>query len=329
MIRYLTISCAFVLLLSGSSFAQLVPDKWTVYKEGPGVLRSSSVTAVAIDSSGRAWCTPLKGGVMGVRDGQWVSLDPPGGTRDAFAPALAVGKNDALWMAFGGDDGISLWDGSTMRTITKKNSALPSNNVLAISCDAIGTAYIATDNGFCVIDTTGTFRVITEEQQLPARVVAMLACSPSGQLWLGFGKRTGVASWDGNKFTVYDEHNSHFPASHAFAISAENNGGAWVGTDGGGLVHIDSGTTTLYTVANSGLPDNNINAVAADHRGGVWCATQGGLAHFDGTSWVIRSMNASQLPNDHVNAVAVDGKGSVWVGTEDGLAKLVPGDIDK
>lgn len=48
----------------------------------------------------------------------------------------------------------------------------------------------------------------------------------------------------------------------------------WVGTDGGGLFHIDAGnTTTSYTDSNSPLPDNSIMSLAIDRNNVLWVAT--------------------------------------------------------
>ncbi len=327
MTRYVLLAIAFS--IAGAAFAQLRPDQWTVYKKSPDQLRSETVTAIAIDSTGRLWCTPLKKGVMGVKDSDWVALDPPGGTRDSYSPALTVTRGNALWMAFGSEEGVTVWNGTSLRTMKKKDGMLPSDNVLAISSDAAGTMYIATDKGLCVLDTSGHSQVIGEDQGLPSKIVAMVGCAPSKRVWLGFGKRTGVAMWDGKSFTTFDEHNSHFPESHAFAITVDTAGTAWVGTDGGGLAKCDGTDVTLYTVSNSALPDNTVNAVAIDPAGGVWIGTLGGLAHFDGTNWQIRTMSTTQLPNDRINALAVDRAGALWIATDDGLAKLVPGEVDK
>jgi ligand-binding sensor domain-containing protein len=101
-------------------------------------------------------------------------------------------------------------------------------------------------------------------------------------------------------------------------------GGLWVGTHGGGLVHIGKdGTWTHYSVPDLGDPF--VYRVLADRSGtGYWVATWSGLSHFDGKRWRTYT-KADGLVDDWVYAMAQDADGTLWLGTEGGVGVLKGG----
>jgi hypothetical protein len=105
-------------------------------------------------------------------------------------------------------------------------------------------------------------------------------------------------------------------------------GGLWVGTHGGGLVHIaPDGTWTRHSVPELGDPF--VYRAMADVSGtGYWVATWSGLSHFDGKNWRTYTV-ADGLVDDWVYAMAQDADGTLWLGTEQGVAVFRDGAFSK
>jgi hypothetical protein len=87
-----------------------------------------------------------------------------------------------------------------------------------------------------------------------------------------------LATFDGEKWTVFDLDNSGLSDTKVPAVCIDDHGVMWIGT-GGGLERFDGEDWKRYHIKNSGLPDNWIWSLAIDSRGNKWIGTEsGGLA---------------------------------------------------
>ncbi|WP_295121129.1 hybrid sensor histidine kinase/response regulator transcription factor [uncultured Chitinophaga sp.] len=64
------------------------------------------------------------------------------------------------------------------------------------------------------------------------------------------------------------------------AISADKNGGLWLGTEGGGLVFFKDGKIVERFADGSGLCNNSVLNILEDNSGNLWLSTFEGLARF-------------------------------------------------
>src|SRR6185312_6551580 len=67
-----------------------------------------------------------------------------------------------------------------------------------------------------------------------------------------------------------------WPNARVSALLPETDGSVWVGTLGGGLLHLENGKFTRIT-AQQGLPDNSITQLLEDGQGNLWGGTYAGL----------------------------------------------------
>ena len=97
-----------------------------------------------------------------------------------------------------------------------------------------------------------------------------------------------------------------------YAITIDNQGNKWVGTNNG-VSKFDGTGWTSYTTSNSGLATDRVNAIAIDDQGNKWFGTWGGgVSKFDGINWT------SYLPYSIVTSICLDSHGNLWFGTNGG-----------
>ena len=101
------------------------------------------------------------------------------------------------------------------------------------------------------------------------------------------------------------------------AITIDNSGNKWFGTDDG-VSKFDGSSWKTYTTAD-GLGDNHVNAIAIDEDNHIWFGTySNGVSRFDGNTWITYT-NEDGLVSDNVQAIAVDSGGHIWLGTVHGI----------
>src|SRR5262249_17270922 len=62
-------------------------------------------------------------------------------------------------------------------------------------------------------------------------------------------------------------------------VFRDRDGGLWLGTSDGGLLHVGQGRTDRFATAE-GLSGNFVGRVFEDREGNIWVATSGGLDRF-------------------------------------------------
>jgi len=116
----------------------------------------------------------------------------------------------------------------------------------------------------------------------------------------------------------YDTSNSLF-SNNVVSLDYAPDGGLWVGTHGGGLMHVSEGGDWTH-ISVPDLGDPFVYQTMADVNGnGYWVATWSGLSHFDGTSWRTYTTEDG-LVDDWVYSMAQDKDGTLWLGTEGGVS---------
>jgi signal transduction histidine kinase/ligand-binding sensor domain-containing protein len=112
-------------------------------------------------------------------------------------------------------------------------------------------------------------------------------------------------------------------ALQAMRLLRDRDGGLWVGTTSGGLVHVHNGITDVFSQTD-GLSGEDVSAIFEDREGNIWVATDGGLDRFRAAPVVSYSSHQG-LSSGRVNSVLAATDGSVWFGTYDGLNRLANG----
>jgi signal transduction histidine kinase/ligand-binding sensor domain-containing protein len=138
------------------------------------------------------------------------------------------------------------------------------------------------------------------------------------------GMRGGVSRFVGGKIETYPLTRVVRPFD-APTLLRDRDGGLWIGTQGGGLVHKRGGRTDPFG-RSDGLSGDRVNALFEDREGTVWIATPNGLDRF--REFAVSTFSVSEgLSDAVVGSVLADEDGSVWLATYGGLNRWKDGHI--
>jgi PAS domain S-box-containing protein len=111
----------------------------------------------------------------------------------------------------------------------------------------------------------------------------------------------------------------------ATRLLRDRDGGLWIGTFDGGLVHVHQGRADLFS-QRDGLSGNYIRDLFEDREGNIWVGTDNGLDRFRHTAVTTVSVYQGLSQATPWSLLAAR-DGSVWVGTLNGLNRLKDGQI--
>ncbi|HCT29717.1 MAG TPA: hypothetical protein DIW31_03045 [Bacteroidales bacterium] len=127
------------------------------------------------------------------------------------------------------------------------------------------------------------------EQGLPQSSVYSIFQDSRGYLWLG--TESGVARFDGLRFTVFDR-TSGLPGNTVRSIIELANGDIWVGTDMG--IAFYNGSSWKQITTKDGLKGSAVMKLATDSKGRVWAASNDdgvNIINIDKDSVIIENLN--------------------------------------
>ena len=159
---------------------------------------------------------------------------------------------------------------------------------------------------------------------LPQNSVNAIIQDRSGYLWLG--TQEGLVRFDGVRFYVVDKkHVPDLESNYVWAIAEGSDSSLWIGTRGGGLLHLKGGKSRAYTTRD-GLPSDIVVSLAFDSHDNLWIGThEGGLTCF--TAGDFRTYSTAEgLPSNTAQVLLRDSKERIWIGTGGGgLSCMVDG----
>lgn len=147
---------------------------------------------------------------------------------------------------------------------------------------------------------------------LPNQVILAVAQTPDQYLWLG--TKLGLVRFDGYHFIDYGADVA--PALHHFGVDCilvARDGSLWLGTQGGGVVHLFAGKAHTYNT-NAGLASLLIRTLYQDEAGRIWAGADHGLYRLDAQDRFLRVDDNARSPDVSIHAIVGDGNGGVWAG---------------
>ena len=222
---------------------------WTTYKAVDG-LGSSRVTNIFEMKNGDIWFSDFNGATH--YDGTvfiaYKAADglPFGGTEDVLEA-----DNGAIILATG-LGGVAVFNGVDFKMVTEEDG-LVSDNTTALLKDKDGNIWVGTSNGVSVFDDTMKWmtnhtRMYTMPQPDTLNPVEDLAMDSEGNIWSGIYVDYlvtvgGVAKFDGNAWTDYDEEEGVVgPTIRAITVDEKDN--IWV-TTSSGITRIAFGSASV------------------------------------------------------------------------------------
>jgi len=156
----------------------------------------------------------------------------------------------------------------------------------------------------------------TTENNLPQNTVNYLAQTPDGYLWAG--TRTGLARFDGVRFTVFTREllmNGQGDLS-CRDLEVDGKGRLWIRLPDA-LVCYHQGRFERFST-ESGPLQSDIQTMIASRESGLWIGTRGqGLKRFENGAFTRLYRAADGLGTDWVGLLNEDGQGRVWIGCTD------------
>ena len=109
------------------------------------------------------------------------------------------------------------------------------------------------------------------------------------------------------------------------SLLRDRDGGLWIGTLHGGLLHVHQGKTDSFGPSD-GLSSDAIRSLFEDREGNIWVATRDGLDRF--RDFAVPAISVKQgLSSTDVYSVLAARDGGIWVSTVDGLNRWNNGQI--
>jgi ligand-binding sensor domain-containing protein len=156
---------------------------------------------------------------------------------------------------------------------------------------------------------------------LPHNYILAVMQAREGYLWVG--TRSGLARFDGARFTPVDW--GPIQGAQIGSLCESRDGSLWMALEGHGVLRWDEGGVSRYGVTN-GLKSNFVRALYEARDGSMWIAARGGLAQCRrGELRTFAQTNG--LAGPFVEAVCEDAGGNLWVGTSEGLNCLKDGTV--
>ncbi|MES2266940.1 MAG: two-component regulator propeller domain-containing protein [Bacteroidota bacterium] len=153
---------------------------------------------------------------------------------------------------------------------------------------------------------------------LPESRVYAIYLDPSGYLWTG--TQSGVCSFDGHKFHIYDSQ-SGLPDNHVTSISGGLGGQIWFGHRSGKISYFLDGRIKVFNNAAFQNVTGINHLLWQNHR--LYIATDGDglyIVSYRGKKCEVQHLSVSSgLADNVVNKLCIKNKDEIWVATNKGL----------
>ena len=251
----------------------------------PEGLAGEQLNSLAEGPDGTIWATTNSSGLQRLRGRDM----PPAVTSEHGLSSnggwgLAFDSQGDLWVATmrPGLDHISA---SGVRTYTTEDGIGP-GRLLGVYVDRRDRVWVTGDSGLVRLDPAESpgaprrLRRYTTADGLAHDQTGHLSQALPGaedqRLWIG--GNGGVSVWDeDDRFANYTAADGLIN-ERVWSIAPDGEGGAWIGTFGGGLHRLRDGKIRRILGAEHGLPSNDVTAIVDDGAGYAWLATTRGLA---------------------------------------------------
>lgn len=283
---------------------------WYTTRQG---LPVDDVSKVFEDRDGNIWIGLSEGGAAELRRGSFKTFATREGLSEDMTWTVLRARDNTLWV--GTDSkGLDHIDLSGKVHAYGVKDGLPGGSIFALYESPDKSIWIGSEHGELSHLVNGRISVFRDPANRAARLNAIVA-GPDGDLLLGYHETNGLVRFHHGDFQHYV-----FPGLLNTATIAPD-GSIWIGTDHGGLSHIQNGKITTYTTRD-GLLSNFAQAVYVDRDGVVWAGTSpGGLNRIENGKITTYSIGQG-LYDLTVGAIVEDNNGYLWMTCNKGIYKV-------
>lgn len=263
---------------------------------------------------------------------------------NSYEKSLCLDKKGNLWVGTSGSGlykfNLSSKEFINYSTWAEPNFRLSNNRVTAIATDSNDQIWVATDGGgLNYFDPkTQAFKTILSSKQhyqsLNTNALYQLLFDKAGNLWVGtFNGGLNVHSQNISPFQFNETSFENGVLKSVLAIEEDQENKIWLGTDGEGLLYIDTKEKNKITkramIGNMPFPYQAITCLKKANNSALWVgAFAGGLSYYDTQKQSFKHYAANEndpnaLSHNNVWDLALAHNGDLWIATlGGGLCKL-------
>ena len=318
---------------------------YTADPQTPGSLPDNYIVVLHADTRGRLWVGTSAGGLARFDPGRDRFVGYPAGQAGLSAAGISAIADDGeggLWVGTGA--GLDHVDSQgVVRPVpegTPEKLGLPDGSGLALLNDRAGALWVGTQKGLLRRERgTQAFspvRLDAEDGQ-PAGVTALYQ-DGAGRVWIGTRAHGAFVIEAGHAEARAVQESGRMPtlaSDRVRTIVEAVPGEVWLGTDGAGIVVVDTQDWSTRRIrpepgrANS-LADGDAGALLRDRSGLVWVANNTGISRHDPQQRVVMTVPGGSgrpqgISDADVPFVLALPDGRVWLGVgKDGIDILDP-----
>lgn len=233
-----------------------------------------------------------------------------------FVYCLTVDREGGIWAGLW-HKGLWHITRQAVRVFSKTDWNTKGDNVYPIFEDRSGNVWLGTwSDALIKYDKNYNFKVYQIEG---GEQISSIFEDSLNRLWLGLTGKVGY--FNDGKFTPLP----NFESGGIFvAMTEDNEGNLWFGTESQGLYRFSDGNVTRFTTAD-GLPNNGISALLLTKEKQLLVGTLKGLAVYQNGKFSALS-SGNEFVQDHIRSLYQDASGVLWIGTYDsGLIRFKDG----
>lgn len=318
---------------------------WREDVTNPAGLNNGFVRDIAIDGQGFVWLAA--GAVLTRFDPASQQFTNYAAGSDALpidaAHFVEVAPDGAIWVG-AREEAVGRLEPETGKfTLFEHNPDDPTtiggDRLRSLLVDAAGTVWVATDDerlSRFMPESSSFLRFGADDNpssMVPeAAIRGLVDARTNGQLWFGyegggvglFEPETAVLhniSYDDQLADIYHEKNVEL-------LYEDGTGQLWIGTDGAGLLRLDTTSETIVQYnEEKGLPSDIVTGLLTDQEGNLWLSTAADIAKFNPTTetFVHYGLREGLLGTDFQEAFAADASsGLFYFGHAGGLLAFDP-----
>ncbi|MCO6489482.1 MAG: hypothetical protein J5I98_13740, partial [Phaeodactylibacter sp.] len=297
-------------------------NNFTIYNSSQGLL-NDWVLAMTEDQRGNLWFGTVYGACklilekpIGQPGNRFIHYTTEQGLSGNHIQAMLLDKQGNLW--FGTNQGgATCFDGQSFTQYTT-DEGLPSNDIRSVFQDHQSRIWLGTNGGgVCVLEGKSLFN-FTITDGLNHNTIMSIAEDESDRLY--FGSLGGLNIFDGQTFTSFQTEEGLTLNTILCLVLDHETSSAWLGTDGGGLNHLEH--QGHWYLEEQSLGNRQVKAILQDKQGAFWFGTYGGGAiKYDGRNFTCL-LNENGLIDDKVDDLIEDRNGKIWIATNSGVSQF-------
>jgi len=321
-----------------AGLAHLHEGRMDVFAQPDG-LSSNSIENLFEDREGTIWIAGGNG-LESFHDYAVSTLSSKQGLSSPSVTSVLATGDGSVWI--GTTDGLNRWKDGQLTVYRKRTaggksqqklgaavrelnaSGLPDNTIGSLYREPQGRMWI-TGRGLAWFED-GRF-VPFPVLNAPLWFMGPVARDSAGTLWMTSDRGLHRLS-PARVFEDIPSARLGLQGNLASLLAADPvDGGLWVGSWQGGVVHFKDGQVRASYGPADGLGDGRVSALQLDSENTLWAATDGGLSRIkNGRVATLTTKNG--LPCDAAHGIAQDDEGSLWIYMACGLARIRRPELD-